>query len=73
MVKKWYTSKAVWLGVIMCSAAIGEFLAGLPPTAAITQIVSGILTIVARFVTSEPITQKAAVKLQTKMAAKAGK
>ncbi len=68
-IKKWWTTKTFWLGVLMCLGAIGEFLAGLPPAATIPQMISGIFTIIMRFFTSEPVTQKAAAKLNAKMAA----
>lgn len=55
MSKKWWKSKTFWLGILMCVAAVAEYLAGLPVGASVVQMISGILTIVVRFVTSQPI------------------
>ncbi len=49
------TSKTVWLGVLMIAAGVVEFIAGLPPGATWTQIVSGILAIIIRFLTKDSL------------------
>ena len=49
------TSKTVWLGVLMILAACVEFYAGLPPGATWTQVVSGVLTIIIRFLTKDSL------------------
>ncbi len=58
MAKPWYQSKTLWLGVIMCLGAIAEYIIGLPVGVSITQMISGILTIIARFITNTPVSLK---------------
>uniref|UniRef100_A0A6M3IGC6 Holin n=1 Tax=viral metagenome TaxID=1070528 RepID=A0A6M3IGC6_9ZZZZ len=55
MTKKWYQSKALWLGILMVVAAGIEYINGLPVGTTILQAVSGILTIIIRFVTKTSI------------------
>ncbi len=55
MVKTWYRSKTIWLGILMVVAAVAEYIAGLPSEASITQAISGILAIILRVVTSQSI------------------
>jgi len=54
-VKPFWKSKAVWLGILMCLGAIAEYLAGLPAGASAIQMISGILTIIVRFITNTGI------------------
>jgi hypothetical protein len=54
-VKNLFQSKTFWLGILQILAAVAEFIAGAPAGLPIVQIVSGILTIIARIVTSTPI------------------
>ena len=49
------TSKAVWLGVLMIGAAIAEYIAGLPANTSIAQGISGVLTVVVRFLTKDSL------------------
>ncbi len=51
------TSKTVWLGVLMMIAAILEYLAGLPANTSAIQAISGILTILVRFLTNDSLTK----------------
>jgi len=53
--KKWWTSKAVWLGILMVLAAILEYAAGLPAGTSAVQAISGVLTIIIRFLTNTAI------------------
>ena len=52
------TSKTVWLGVLMLAGAIAEYIAGAPPGTSIAQGISGILTIVVRFLTTDALVTK---------------
>ena len=53
--KKWWTSKAVWLGILMVLAAILEYAGGLPAGTSVVQAISGVLTIIIRFLTNTAI------------------
>ena len=53
--KKWFTSKTLWLGILIVAGGIAEYIAGLPPEASIPTIVAGALSIVIRFLTSQPL------------------
>ena len=53
--KKWYCSKSLWLGVIICAGGVAEYLAGLPAEASISTIIAGVMTVIVRFVTKQPI------------------
>lgn len=55
--KKVLTSKTIWLGVLMCVAAIIEYAAGLPAGTSLLQAVSGILTVIIRFLTKDSLTK----------------
>ena len=52
------TSKTVWLGVLMCAAAIVEYIIGLPPGTSIAQGIFGALTIIIRFLTNDALIEK---------------
>ena len=54
---KTLTSKTIWLGVLMLTAAIVEYYAGLPQGATLIQGISGALTILVRFLTTDAITK----------------
>ena len=51
--KRWFYSKAIWVGVLMILAAVAEYIAGLPAQATITQAISGVMTIILRIVTTQ--------------------
>jgi hypothetical protein len=55
--KKWYLSKGFWLGVVIAAGGIAEYIANLPPEASIPAIVSGVMVIIVRLVTNQPITK----------------
>ena len=55
MDKHWYRSKSLWLGVLIVLGGIAEYLAALPAGVAASTILAGIFTIVARFLTDQPI------------------
>lgn len=60
--KDFWKSKLFWLGVLQIAAAALEYIAGLPPETSIAQAISGILTIILRFATSQPISGTPAAK-----------
>jgi len=64
--KKWWTSKQVWLGVIIVAGGIAEYFAGLPAGASIPTIISGCLTIVIRCLTNSAITGTPGAKVKKK-------
>lgn len=55
MVKQWWQSKTVWLGVLIVLGGIVEFVGGLPPGASVSTILAGIISIIIRFLTNQPI------------------
>ena len=55
--KKWYASKAVWLGVLMVAGGIAEYLVGVEPGASIGTMVAGALTVIVRFLTNSEVTR----------------
>ena len=55
MDKNWYTSKTIWLGVLMILAAICEYIAGLPANTTLIQGISGIMTIIVRTITNTAV------------------
>lgn len=72
MVKNWWTSKTVWvniLTVLVGIVGVVQVSAGTLPPAALPYLTmaGGILNVILRFVTSQPVTQRAATKLQAKM------
>ncbi len=54
-VKKWYLSRTLWLGILIVAGGIAEYIAGLPAGASIPTIIAGCLSIVVRFLTSQPV------------------
>ena len=56
MSKSWYTSKTIWLGMLIIAGGIAEYIAGLPSGASAATIIAGCLTVVIRFMTDQPIT-----------------
>ncbi len=58
MGKNWWQSRTLWLGVLQIlggSGGIIGFISGLPADASLMFILSGIVTIVLRFLTNQPI------------------
>mgnify|MGYP001613372786 CR=1 FL=1 len=53
--KKWYTSKTLWLGMLIIAGGIAEYISGLPAGVSISTIVAGALSIVIRFLTNQPV------------------
>ena len=53
--KRWYLSKTVWLGILVVAGGIAEYIAGLPAGVSIPTIIAGVLSIVVRFLTSQPL------------------
>ena len=53
--KNWWTSKTLWLGIVIVAGGIAEYIAGLPAGASIATIIAGVLSIVIRFLTNSPI------------------
>jgi len=54
-IKKWWASKTFWLGVLIVLGGIAEFIAGLPAGASASTIAAGVLTVIVRFLTNQPI------------------
>jgi len=54
-VKKWFTSKTVWIGMLTIMAGIIEYMVGLPEGAAAGTIIIGVVNIVIRFLTRQPL------------------
>jgi len=54
-IKKWWASKTVWLGVLIVAGGIAEYISGLPAGTSIATIFAGILTVIVRFLTNQPI------------------
>ncbi len=52
---KTLTSKTVWLGILTVAIGIIEFLAGVPAGASAATIIVGVLGVIIRFLTNEPI------------------
>jgi len=55
MVKKWYLSKSLWLGVLIVAGGIAEYISGLPVGVSISTVAAGCLSIIVRFLTSQSI------------------
>jgi hypothetical protein len=55
MIKQWWKSKMVWLGILMIIAAALEYIAGLPAETPVIQAISGVLTIIIRFLTNTAV------------------
>jgi len=55
--KKWYMSKALWLGVLIVAGGIAEYIAGLPTGVSIPTMIAGIISIVVRFLTNQPLSK----------------
>lgn len=53
--KKWWQSKMIWLGIIEVAGGVVEFIFSLPVGASATTIVMGIITIIFRAITKQPI------------------
>ena len=53
--KDWWKSKTIWLGILMIVAAILEYIGGLPAGTTAIQAVSGVLTIIVRFLTNTAV------------------
>ena len=53
--KKWWQSRTLWVGVIEIAIAVLTYLAELPPSTTMTAGAAGILTIILRVITKQPI------------------
>lgn len=62
MSKSWWKSKAIWLSVLLVAGGIGEFLAGVPAGASISTIMAGVLNVIIRVLTTQPISGTPASK-----------
>jgi hypothetical protein len=61
--KTWYSSKTFWLGVLIVIGGIAEFIAGVPAGASIPTIIAGCLSVIIRFLTGQPITKPAVLRM----------
>lgn len=55
--KKWFMSRMFWLGVATVVGGIAEFISELPTTASTLTVVGGLLTIILRFATNQPVSK----------------
>lgn len=53
--KAFWQSKIFWLSVVVIAGGIVEFIAGLPSGASIMTILAGVINIIFRFLTNQPI------------------
>ena len=53
--KKWWTSKSLWLGVFVTLGGIAEYIAGLPPGVSAATMLAGVLAVIVRFLTNQPV------------------
>ena len=53
--KSRWKSKGFWLGIIITLGGVAEYLSGLPIEASVSTIVAGVLSVVIRFLTKQPI------------------
>jgi len=53
--KQWYLSKTFWLGVLIILGGIAEYLLNIPPGASISTIIAGVLSVIIRFLTNQPV------------------
>ncbi len=54
-VKAWFTSKTVWVAILTVAGGIVEYLVGLPIGVSIGTVLLGIINILLRFSTNQPI------------------
>lgn len=53
--KSWLSSKTIWLGILMTTAGIFGYLHTQYPTLSLLVTIKGVLDIVLRFATTQPI------------------
>ena len=53
--KKWYLSRTIWLSVLIVVGGIAEYIAGLPAGVSASTTFAGIIYIIVRFLTTQPI------------------
>ena len=53
--KKWWQSKTLWMGVLVILGGVVEYIAGLPTGVSATTVAVGIINIIFRFLTTQPI------------------
>jgi len=53
--KKWYLSKTFWMGIVAIAGGIVEYIYGLPTGVSAATVAGGIVNIVIRFYTNQPI------------------
>jgi len=56
--KKWYLSKTFWMGVVAIAGGVVEYIYGLPAGVSAATIAVGIINIIIRFYTNQPISLK---------------
>lgn len=54
-VKSWWKSKLIWLGIVEVAGGVVEYLFALPPGTSVATIVTGIITIILRAITNQPV------------------
>ncbi len=55
MAKKFWTSKTFWLNVVIILGGITEYLAGLPVGVSAATVIAGVLGVIIRFLTNQPV------------------
>jgi len=55
--KKFWRSKTFWLGVAIIIGGIAEYVSELPAGASFSTIAAGILGIIIRFLTNQPVSK----------------
>jgi len=53
MNRDWYKSKLVWLAVLQVLISVSEFLSGVKPGTAIITVITGIVTLILKFVSQK--------------------
>lgn len=53
----WYRSKLLWLGVLEVGVGIANYIATLDAGTSVAAIAAGILTIIFRYLTRQPLTK----------------
>lgn len=53
--KKWYMSKTMWAGIAMVVGGVAELMMDIPANASVGTIIAGVVMVVLRFVTNQPV------------------
>lgn len=53
--KNWWKSKLIWLGVLEIAIGVVNYVATLDPGTSASAVIAGVLTIIFRYVTKQPL------------------